>query len=177
MVFDLYVHPERDPGCLLRAPDFLRPFANRYERALVLLDHDGCGRATEERSKLESDLEKRLAEAGWEERVAAIVISPELESWVWSDSPKVDLALGWEGKTPPLREWLREKSLLKAGAVKPFQPKRAVELALRTVYKPRSSAIYSEIAQEVSTERCIDPAFSKLRQHLREWFPQASSRI
>ena len=25
VAFDLYVHPERDPGCLLRAHDFLRP--------------------------------------------------------------------------------------------------------------------------------------------------------
>ena len=41
MIFDLYVHPERDPGCLLRAHDFLRPFVTRYERALVVLDHAG----------------------------------------------------------------------------------------------------------------------------------------
>ena len=103
------------------------------------------------------------------------MIAPELENWVWSDSPKVDLALGWEGKTLPLRDWLREKGLLHAGAVKPSEPKRAVELALRTVYKPRSSAIYFELAQEVSTDRCTDPAFAKLRRCLREWFPQPSA--
>jgi hypothetical protein len=132
VAFDLYVHPERDPGCLLRAHDFLRPFASRYERALVLLDHAGCGQDLEERSKLEANLERRLDGAGWEGRAAAVVIAPELENWVWSDSPKVDIALGWEGKTPPLRDWLVEKGLLQAGATKPSEPKRAVELTLNS---------------------------------------------
>jgi len=171
VTFDLYVHPERDPGCLLRAHNLLRLYASQYDHALVLLDHDGCGKESEDRSKLESDLEKRLGAVGWEGRAAAIVIAPELENWVWSDSPKVDLALGWEGKVPPLRDWLREKNLLEADAVKPAEPKRAVELALRTVRKPLSSAIYFELAQGVSTARCTDPAFAKLRQCLREWFP------
>jgi hypothetical protein len=171
VAFDLYVHPERDPGCLLRAHDFLRPFVSRYERALVLLDHVGCGQESEECSKLEANLEKRLGDSGWEGRAAAVVIAPELENWVWSDSPKVDIALGWEGKTPPLRDWLVEKGLLQAGVAKPSEPKRAVELTLKTVRTPRSSAIYFELAQGVSMDRCTDPAFAKLRRCLREWFP------
>lgn len=169
--FDLYVHPERDPGCLLRAHDFLRPFASRYARALVLLDHAGCGQESEECSKLEANLERRLDDSGWEGRAAAVVIAPELENWVWSDSPKVDIALGWEGKTPPLRDWLVEKGLLQAGVAKPAEPKRAVELTLKTVRTPRSSAIYFELARGVSTARCTDPAFAKLRRCLLEWFP------
>jgi hypothetical protein len=92
--FDLFVHPERDPGCLLRGHDFLRPFASRYERALVLLDHAGCGREVVETSVLESELQARVGEAGWGGRAAAIVIAPELENWVWSDSPHIDQALG-----------------------------------------------------------------------------------
>jgi len=170
VTFDLYVHPERDPGCLLRGHDFLQPFAGQYDHALVMLDHEGCGKE-QDRSQLESVLEKRLAGTGWEGRAAAIVIAPELENWVWSDSPKVDMALGWEEKSPSLRDWLGEKGLLQAGDVKPAEPKRAVELALWTARKPRSSAIYLELAKGVSTARCTDPAFAKLRQCLRDWFP------
>ncbi len=161
VAFDLYVHPERDPGCLLRAHDFLRPFASQYERTLVLLDHDGCGQESEERSKLESDLEKRLFDNGWEARAAAIVIAPELENWVWSDSPKVDIALGWEGKAPPLRDWLGEKGLLQAGDVKPADPKRAVEMALWTVSKPKSSAIYLA----GSAQRAVLTPWAHSRRH------------
>ncbi len=174
VVFDLYVHPDRDPGCLRRAHDFLRPFSSRYERALVLLDHAGCGRETVERSGLESELEGRLSDAGWKDRAAAIVISPELESWVWSDSPHIARAFGWVGREVPLKDWLVEKGFLAVGAIKPAKPKEAVELALRTAYKPRSSSIYFELAQSVSTDRCIDPAFLKLRRCLREWFPPPS---
>jgi hypothetical protein len=100
------------------------------------------------------------------------VIAPELETWVWSDSPRVDRVLGWNRDDLSLREWLREKGLLEEGAVKPTEPKRAVELTLRTVRTPRSSSIYFELAQRVSTDRCTDPAFEKLRRCLREWFPQ-----
>src|SRR5262245_25609298 len=68
VVFDLHVHPDRDPGCLLRGHDFLRPFVSRYERALVLLDRSGCGREAAERSVLESQLEEKLGQAGWGDR-------------------------------------------------------------------------------------------------------------
>ena len=171
---DLFVHPDRDPGCLLRSHDFLRPFASQYEHALVLLDQKGCGQEETEREVLEADIEGRLGNQGWADRGAAVVIAPELENWVWSDSPHVDRALGWEGRTVPLRSWLQEEGLLPAGFSKPSEPKRAVELVLRTVRTPRSSAIYLALAQSVSTERCTDPAFAKLRRCLREWFPQSS---
>lgn len=174
VIFDLYVHPERDPGCLLRGHDFLRPFAGLYERALVLLDRSGCGREAAERSVLESQLEERLGKSGWEDRAAAVVISPELENWVWSDSPHVERALGWERGPAPLRSWLQDKGLLEAGAAKPTQPKEAVELALKTVRTPRSSSIYLELARSVSTDRCTDPAFLKLKRCLQAWFPGAS---
>jgi hypothetical protein len=171
ITFDPYVHPERDPGCLLRSHDFLRPFVGLYEHALVLLDRAGCGRDAAERSILESQIEERLGQVGWKDRAAAVVISPELESWVWSDSPHVERALGWDRGPAPLRSWLQEKGLLEAGAAKPAQPKEAVELALKTVRTPRSSSIYLELARSVSTDRCTDPAFLKLKRCLREWFP------
>jgi hypothetical protein len=175
VTFDLYVHPERDPGCLLRGHDFLRPFASRYERALVLLDHEGCGRERMERLVLESELQARVGEAGWGDRAAAVVISPELENWVWSDSPHIGRALGWESSEIVLSDWLVQKGFLEAGAVKPLQPKEAVELVLRTARKPRSSSIYLELAKFVGTNRCTDPAFLKLRRCLREWFPLPST--
>jgi hypothetical protein len=174
VTFDLYVHPDRDPGCLLRSHDFLRPFSARYEYALVLLDQEGCGHQHRERTVLEAEIEARLGQSGWPGRSAAVVICPELENWVWSDSPQVDAALGWSQKETVLRDWLREKGLLGAGAAKPAEPKKAVELVLRTVRLPRSSSIYFELAQKVSTKGCTDAAFQKLRRCLGEWFPMGT---
>lgn len=176
LTYDLFVHPDRDPGCLLRSHDFLRPFSARYGYALVLLDQEGCGQQHRDRTELEAGIEERLGQSGWEGRSAAVVISPELENWVWSDSPRVDAALGWDRKEMALRDWLREKELLSPGAAKPAEPKRAVELVLRTVRRPRSSSIYLELAKGVSTERCTDPAFQKLRRCLGEWFPMPEEK-
>jgi hypothetical protein len=165
----IYSHLERDPGCLLRGPEFLAPLRDQYAHALILLDQEGSGRDAEPRTEIEQTLERRL-EVSWGPRAAAIVLEPELEVWWWSDSPHVDDILGWKGRVPTLRDWLTEKGLLSPEAIKPRRPKEAVELALRKAQKPRSSALYQQLASRVSFERCSDPAFLKLLATLRAWF-------
>jgi hypothetical protein len=165
---DLYVHPERDPGCLLRGHHFLKPFAHKYAHALVIFDREGSGREAE-RAFLESEVEDRLSSSGWDDRAAAVVIDPELEVWVWNESPHVESALGWSGDMS-LKDWLTQKGWLREGETKPAQPKTAVEEALRLARRPRSSALYQELARRVSTDRCIDAAFLKLRRTLAGWF-------
>jgi hypothetical protein len=169
--FVIRTHPQRDPGCYRRAHEFLGPFRNRYAYAIVLFDREGCGNQTQPRETLEAEVEERLAGSGWRDRAGAIAVDPELESWVWSDSPQVDTALGWAGHTPALRSWLIERGLLERHQAKPGRPKEAMEAALRVVRKPRSSAIYQELAATVSLRRCADPAFLKLRNTLQGWFP------
>jgi hypothetical protein len=142
----------------------------------VIFDREGCGNERESREKLEVEVEDRLRQNGWNDRARAVVIDPELESWVWSDSPEVEAALGWRGRSPELRSWLIGSGFLHEGATKPERPKEAVEAALRVVRKPRSSAIYQELAGSVSLRRCSDAAFAKLRLTLQEWFPGQESR-
>jgi hypothetical protein len=93
-----------------------------------------------------------------------------LENWLWSDSPEVDAALGWKGKSTPLRNWMMNQGFLKKNSLKPSPPKEAVESALREVCKPRSSSLYLQIAEKVSLKRCKDPAFLKLKEKLFQWF-------
>lgn len=171
--FNLYVHPERDPGCLNRGHDFLRPFAKSHARALILLDHDGCGRESVSAEQLETDIESRLSQSPWE-GCAAIVITPELENWVWTDSPHVDAVLGWTGQNPSLRSWLTARGYWQQGEIKPRAPKAATEAAMRVVRKQRSSSLYADLAGKVSLERCSDRAFVKLKATLRSWFGSAS---
>lgn len=168
--FDIYSHLENDPGCFLRGHDFLRPYVNKFHHALVILDHHGCGKEKLTREQVEKDIESRLYASGWKKRAAAIVINPELENWLWSDSPEVDAALGWKEKSPPLRTWLKNQGFQESGLLKPSPPKEAVESALREVRKPRSSSIYFQIAEKVSLKRCKDPAFLKLKEKLVQWF-------
>ena len=168
---DLFVHLHNDPGCLREGHEFLRLFINRYHYAIVMLDREGCGQKELSREELEQQIEGRLSQKGWSERAAAIVLDPELEIWVWSDSPKVDNALGWSGRTPDLRNWLREQELLEDNEQKPACPKEALERALRLVRKPSSSSIYMQLAKTVSLRRCNDLAFTKFKNTLKTWFP------
>lgn len=168
--FDCFVHPEHDPGCLRTSESFLRPFTKQYEYALVLFDREGCGKDQLPREALEQDVESRLSQSGWGDRAKVIVLNPEIEIWVWSDSPHVDKVLGWEGKQPDLRTWLQGQSLLTPGQSKPERPKEAMEMALRQSGKSRSSALYFQLAEKVSLNRCVDPAFLKLKNTLQQWF-------
>jgi hypothetical protein len=157
----------------LHGCDFLRPFVNQYSKALIMLDHEGCGQEQKERTELEKSIEAQLANSGWKDRSAAIVINPELENWVWSDSPHVDTVLGWHGKQPDLRSWLITHGFFNDNQIKPVPPKKAMEAALKKVQKARSSALFLQLAQKVSFDRCTDPAFIKLKTVLATWFPHS----
>lgn len=167
---DYYQHPGKDPGVLHSAHDFLRSFSKAYGHALVIMDREGSGQEEVSRADMEARIESALSNSGWGDRAAAVVIDPELDTWVWSDSPHVDHELGWSGCNPDLRSWLRNRNLLAADATKPHRPKEALEVALKQVRKPRSSALYQAIAVKVSLARCTDPAFVKLKTVLQGWF-------
>ncbi len=166
---DIFIHLERDPGCLNNAHEYLRPFIKKYKYALVLFDRHGCGREYIEVSALAAEAENRLSMAGWKDRCAVIVIDPELEAWVWSDSPQVARVLGWNDSIENLSIWLKSNNLWGKG-YKPDDPKKAMEQVLQKVKKPRSSFMYEQLALHVSFDRCIDSAFSKLQRTLRDWF-------
>lgn len=173
--FDVFVHPRRDPGCVAGADDFLRPFGDLYHRALVLFDHEGCGREAVPAETLANEVRERLEKAGWPDRAEVVIVAPELEAWAWTDSPHVARSLGWTAGTPALRAWLVEHGYWQRDAAKPRQPKAALEAALHQVRKPRSSAIYGDLARSVSLQGHTEPAFLRLTQALQRWFGEPAT--
>ncbi len=169
---EFIVHPEHDPGCVRTPHQFLRYYLRSHVHAIVLLDREGCGREAT-RPDLEQEIEGLLERNGWPSRSAAIVLDPELETWVWSDSPEVGAQLGWTGREPDLRTWLRQKGFLSPDAAKPERPKEAMQKALYEVRLPWSSSIHRQLAERVSLRRCTDPGFQKLKSTLQRWFPKA----
>jgi hypothetical protein len=167
--FDVFVHPAKDAGCLLKSADILRAFCRQYAFAMVLFDREGCGRQQASREELESDVEADLSKSGWQGRCSVIVLDPELEVWVWSESPVVRKSLGWTGSQEDLARWLQDAGYQFHGT-KPARPKEALESVLRRNRKPRSSAIYHELASQVSLRRCSDPAFAKFTTTIQTWF-------
>jgi hypothetical protein len=176
LAFDAYRHLHHDPGCLNESAEFLRPFLRSHEFAIVVFDREGCGRANLSAEKLEAQVEARLGQNGWGERNCVIVIDPELEQWVWGDSPVVDRVVGWHGRTPGLRSWLRTQGLLGEGQKKPDRPKEALKAALRVVGKAWSASLFDQLARAVPLEPCTDRSLVKLLGALRGWFDAAHWR-
>jgi hypothetical protein len=143
-----------------------------FRFALLMFDLDGCGVVGMNRIAVEAEVEARLSVSGWKDRSAAIVIAPELEIWVWAGSPWVDRVLAWQGRSPALRPWLVSEGMAVDERGKPADPKAVMEKALVAARKPRSSALYRELAENVNLERCRDSSFVKLKSTLQKWFGQ-----
>ena len=62
---------------------------------------------------------------------------------------------------------------LNPGAVKPPQPKEALLAALRGKRIPFSAQLFRQLGEQVSVQRCTDPAFAKLRVTLTQWFGES----
>ncbi len=167
----IFVHPGHDSGLARDARAFATPFLQQCHHALIVLDYHGSGFEQAMTAEvLSKRLTQELSDSGWEDRAAVIVIAPELENWVWSRSPHVEEILGWKGKNPSLREFLRTESLW-GDTPKPLDPKKAMEYALYRSRVPRSSSLYEQLAMKVSLQNCTDPAFIRLRGVLQRWFP------
>jgi len=173
--FDVFVHPEHDAGVFNNAHEYLRycqsQSQSQYKYAMVLFDKKDCG-FKGNREDIEKKVEDNLIKSGWGDRCSVIAIDPELEIWVWSESPHVATALGW--KMGKLNSWLKKNNFILSNETKPRDPKEAMESALAKKRIPRSSSIYAEIAQNVSLKFCTDSSFLKFKKTLQQWFSNQS---
>lgn len=165
--YDRFVHVYRDSGIYHGSGDFLRPFQRSYQYALVLLDQEWKG-GPNDRCVIRQHIQEDLDLKGWKDRSAVIVVEPELEAWVWSDSPHVSQVLGWAQG-----DLLAQLALLdfrRNALGKPERPKEVLTSILRAVRKPPFSALFGEIALKVSLDRCTDQSFLEFRAILSTWF-------
>ena len=171
--WEMRVHQQRDPGCRVDAAAFLRPFASRFEHALVVFDRHGCG-SDAPRREIEEGVESELRRNGWGRRARVLVIDPELEVWVWTPSRDLANELGWGPRFAALREWLSENGHWPADAAKPPDPKRAMEAAMQARRRPKSASTFRRLAEVLRFQECSDDAFRKLHGVLVEWFGDSS---
>ena len=163
-------HVGRDAGCRTAAVAHLGSLLNSHQHAIVIFDKDGCGREDASREEIQKDVELDLYRSGWGTRAKAIVIEPELETWVWRESPHVADALGWNSYTE-LKSWLADRGHWPSEATKPPDPKSAMRAALRERRQRSSAALFGVLAGKVSLRRCQCPAFAELLETLGGWFP------
>lgn len=163
---------QNDPGVFTRADALMQPFAEEYAHAVVIMDEEWDGSPGAD--VIVERLRMHLDSAGWPpDRSLGLVVSPEADVWLWSDSPHSATALGWESWSI-LRPALEQEGFLEPDQKKPSQPKEAAEWALRKGSKriPRSSQLYRQVSAKVAVQRCEDNALSVFIKQLRTWFPQ-----
>ena len=169
--FDFRQHPGRDGGTRTSGAQLLALERNRFSHALLVLDHEGSG-SRETPLELERSLDEQLAET-WGEYGKAIVISPELDVWMWGSDNKLSEILRWP-KPEPIRQWLQGQGFEFEVNGKPQRPKEALEAVFPVCRLPRSAALYQKITSSMSLSRCEDAAFHRLRERLQTWFPVAA---
>lgn len=170
VTFDFRPHPGRDGGVRTTGVDMLALERQRFAHALLVFDLEGCGaHPGQTADDLEQVLDQRLG-AHWGTQAKAIVITPEVDIWIWGADIALREALHWP-LSGDVRDWLQQRGFTFDGRGKPAQPKEALEALVRYCKLPRSSALYEKITSRISLKRCADPAFLRLRTALRTWFP------
>lgn len=160
-----------DPGLFKRANELLKPFSGTYRHAVIVVDEEWEG--SPGAVLIRSQLNVHLTSAGWSPPDGlSLVVRPEIDNWLWSDSPHSAMALGW-GSWDELRPALQSNGWLEGESPKPARPKEAAEWALRhgAGNVRRSASLYRKVAGSVSMRRCVDPAVDLLLNTLRQWFP------
>jgi hypothetical protein len=161
---------QNDSGLYKRAAELLRPHRRTHKRAIVLIDAEWGG--TPGANLIMQRIEAAAADV-WDERFCrAIVLDPEVEAWLWQpDSPHLAAALNYGPDKPPYRQVLAEAGYWPAHEAKPPRPKEAREYLRRVHRTDPSNAVFRRAAARVSVRGCADPAFLRLCETLREWFP------
>ena len=146
----------------------LREYIQDFDFAIVLFDYEGCGKFNPA-IELEQEVENRLSMNGWQDRSVCVIIEPELENWLWAESPIVANTLGWAANDE-LRSYLSQQGLWPYSANKPIRPKEALEAALSRKKVRFSQSIHQAIAAKASFKSCTSPSFLKFKDTIINWF-------
>lgn len=158
----------KDSGLFKEGEALARGFAATHEHLFVVLD--AAWKGSPGAHAIEEDLGRRLVRNGWSsDRFEVVAIDPELEVWLWSDRRALGTAIECE-VAPERRAELQQKLDSLAQETNPG-PKERLEDLRRSVGIRASSAQFHRFAGAARVDRCRDPAFHRLRDALRRWFP------
>lgn len=160
---------QNDPGLWTRANELLQLFLASHHKAVVALDCKWDGSPGQ--AAILQRINQQLLDSGWDaDRFVVIAINPELEEWIWQDSPVLEKELRHSGPTS-LRLSLAERGLWPANQTKPPSPKEVFLQIQEENRVKKSSAVFKRIAAAVPIAACTDSEFQRLIAQLRAWFP------
>lgn len=167
--YQIMVHPQRDPGVVNDSHNFARSFSSKFNYIITVSDYEGSGKDDLPLPQIKQIVETNLESNGWASRACSIIVSPEIENWIWVNEAQMHDAVSWN-QTEGIYEWIDKNKLRKPGEFKPFSPKEAFEKCLRICQTARSSSIYKKIGSSASYKNCTDTSFLMLITQLKEWF-------
>ncbi len=164
-------HRDNDSGVYSQAHTFLQSRKHQYSKFLVVWDEEWyTGKNPLSAESQAQKVSESMKLSGFDERdFCAVVISPELETWVWGSSPRIPEILRSDWAS--IRALGASKKLWDASKPKPQRPKELLEAVLTQQKRPSSASLFKELAEAVSFKNCEDPAFQRFCATLREWFP------
>ena len=167
---DIFHDPlHTDGGVHKSAQELLRPYLSTHSRAMVVLDQKFGGQLPA--ADVRQDILARLNQNGWHDRCEVVVVDPELEVWLWQNSPHVKQALMFSGS---LRQHLQDNGQWPAGAPKPLEPKETIQALVKAKKALKTKVVYSRIARSISIQGCTDQSFDLFANTIRLWFPQGA---
>lgn len=178
ITFDVVSDPYHDASGQI--VELLRPYLTSHGKALVVRDIEGSGKEAGGAAALEAELMESLVQNGWQaENSAALVLEPEIESWLRLGSTHMDalikrLARREKDKTDDWRNVAESLAQAHGGwlqAGKPARPKEVYQGVLRQYGISPSNAWLGELASKESLMGCAVPTFNRFRELVRNWFP------
>jgi hypothetical protein len=164
---------DTDGGIWKHAGNNLRPFRDKYEHAVVILDADFVPHPGAD--VLHQDISAAMVQSGWSpERFVVVVIQPELEAWLWAPNLNVAQAFG-HGDFGRLRAALEREHLWNPGEAKPHDLKAARDRAAKLGGKRTGGPIFKGVFSAISRAACVrceERGFIALRTALQGWFPR-----
>ena len=160
---------QNDSGLNKRADALLSPFLHSHRKAVVALDCDWDGSPGQ--AQIIHNVTTQLLQSGWRaEDVIVIAIDPELEQWIWQDSPVLAEELRMHAPHG-LKAVLTQRGLWPEEATKPPLPKDLFIQLRRENNVKLSSSVFKRIAARVPVGLCVDSEFRRLVAQLQAWFP------
>lgn len=167
--FDIFIHPERDPGIYNDAHNFLRGFIDKYKYSIIFMDYEGCGQETKNVVELHNEVKSNLEKNGWKNRCEVIVLNPEVEVWLWVDSHHFYSFFDFNDYEE-LKEFLMKNGKWGRKQNKPDKPKEAFEYLLWIKRIPRSSSLYKSFAEKINFDKCSLDSFISFKAIIKNWF-------
>lgn len=160
---------QNDCGLNKRADALLSAFRHSHHKAVVALDCEWDGSPGQ--AEIIKNILTQLLESGWAaDEVIVIAIEPELEQWIWQDSPVLADELRMDAPRG-LKAALSERGLWPQDAAKPPLPKELFIQLRRENNVKLSSSVFKRIAAKVPVAACQDSEFRRLVNQLQLWFP------